>query len=85
MSAGFIGSKGKNFADKLPGQRKATDEKLTVKELLARLDPEIRVVLQLHYLDGLTLSEIASILNVPTGTIKSRLYYARKLLAKESS
>lgn len=28
MSAGFIGSKGKNFADKLPGQRKATDEKL---------------------------------------------------------
>lgn len=29
MSAGFIGSKGKNFADTLPGQRKATDEKLT--------------------------------------------------------
>jgi len=28
MSAGFIGSKGKNFADKLPGQRKLTDEKL---------------------------------------------------------
>lgn len=30
MSAGFIGSKGKNFADKLPGQRKATDEKLAL-------------------------------------------------------
>ncbi|MFT5489016.1 MAG: methyl-accepting chemotaxis protein [Paracoccaceae bacterium] len=36
MSAGFIGSKGKNFADKLPGQRKATDEKLTA--LIATLD-----------------------------------------------
>ena len=27
-SAGFIGSKGKNFADTLPGQRKVTDERL---------------------------------------------------------
>lgn len=32
MSAGFIGSKGKNFADKLPGQRIATDGQLAVLE-----------------------------------------------------
>lgn len=36
MSAGFIGSKGKNFADKLPGQRKDTDAKLAA--LTAKFD-----------------------------------------------
>lgn len=62
-----------------PAQSYNTEARIDAKELLARLDPDIRVVLQLYYLDGMSLAEISEILDVPTGTVKSRLYYARKL------
>lgn len=62
-----------------PAQSDNTEARIDARELLARLDPDIRVVLQLYYLDGMNLNEISEILNVPTGTVKSRLYYARKL------
>lgn len=58
------------------------EDKLTVEELLASLDGRIAVVLRLYYLEGLSIDEIAEVKKVPRGTIKSRLYYARKLLAK---
>lgn len=44
------------------------------------LPPAHRVVIILHYLDGLSLKEIAYVTNVPEGTVKSRLYYARERL-----
>lgn len=62
-----------------PAQVDNTEARIDVRELLARLEPDIRVVLQLFYLDGMSMAEIAEILDVPTGTVKSRLYYARKL------
>lgn len=68
-----------------PAQLDNTDARIDAKELLARLDPDIRVVLQLYYLDGMSLAEIAEILDVPTGTVKSRLYYARKLAKMTTS
>jgi RNA polymerase sigma-70 factor (ECF subfamily) len=39
-----------------------------------------RVVVVLHYLNDLSLEEIAYILDCPIGTVKSRLYYARENL-----
>jgi len=39
-----------------------------------------RVVVVLHYLSGLSLDDIAEILDCPVGTVKSRLYYARENL-----
>jgi RNA polymerase sigma-70 factor (ECF subfamily) len=42
-----------------------------------------RVVVILHYLNELSLQEIAEILNVPVGTVKSRLYYARESLRQQ--
>jgi len=41
-----------------------------------------RVVVILHYLEGLSLKEIADIVNAPEGTVKSRLHYARESLRK---
>jgi RNA polymerase sigma-70 factor (ECF subfamily) len=43
--------------------------------LLALLSPASRAVLILHYLQGMTLYEVADILEVPPGTVKSRLAY----------
>ena len=45
-------------------------------------DKHSRVV-RLHDLKGHTISEIAGIMGVPEGTVKSRLYYGRKALKKE--
>jgi RNA polymerase sigma-70 factor (ECF subfamily) len=45
-----------------------------------RLSPEHRAVLVLHYYLGLTLSEVAETLDIPPGTVGSRLHYAMRNL-----
>ena len=49
-------------------------------ELLRRLSPASSTVIVLHYLEQNTLSEIANILGVPLGTVKSRLAYGLERL-----
>ena len=46
------------------------------------LPPRHRVVVILHYLEELSLKEIAYVLDVPEGTVKSRLHYARESLKR---
>ena len=43
--------------------------------LASEVSPASRAVLLLHYQDGLPLEEVAAVLEVPLGTIKSRLSY----------
>jgi RNA polymerase sigma-70 factor (ECF subfamily) len=47
-----------------------------VLECVDLLGPKHKVVVVLHYLNGLNLAEIAEIVEVPVGTVKSRLHYA---------
>jgi RNA polymerase sigma-70 factor (ECF subfamily) len=49
-----------------------------VREVLAGLTPEHRAVLMLRDLAGTPESEIAGLLGVPVGTVKSRLHRARQ-------
>jgi RNA polymerase sigma-70 factor (ECF subfamily) len=53
-----------------------------VRRAISELPFNQRVVIVLHYLSGLSLEEIADILDCPVGTIKSRLYYARENLRR---
>jgi len=53
-----------------------------VEQLLARLDSRLAAILRLYYLEAFTVNEIAEISGVPAGTVKSRLFYARKLMMK---
>jgi RNA polymerase sigma-70 factor (ECF subfamily) len=39
-----------------------------------------RTVIVLYYINDLSLQEIANILDVPTGTVKSRLHYGRRAM-----
>ncbi|MBI2845116.1 MAG: sigma-70 family RNA polymerase sigma factor [Chloroflexi bacterium] len=54
--------------------------KRRVEEALRSLNLSQRLVVILFYLQGFTLGEIAYILNCPLGTVKSRLYHARRIL-----
>jgi RNA polymerase sigma-70 factor, ECF subfamily len=48
-----------------------------VQDILRRLSAHSQVVLNLYYLEGFGLAEIAGILGAPEGTVKSRLHAAR--------
>lgn len=52
---------------------------------LDRLSPASRAVVTLHYLEEMPLSEVAAILDVSIGTVKSRLSYGLTQLRKENS
>jgi len=51
-----------------------------VKELLEKLDVSKKAVLSLYYFEQLSVPEISAALNIPQGTVKSRLHSARKEL-----
>jgi RNA polymerase sigma-70 factor (ECF subfamily) len=47
------------------------------------LKPEHQEVFTLRHLDGLSIKEIAEVLAINEGTVKSRLFYATKYLAEK--
>jgi RNA polymerase sigma-70 factor (ECF subfamily) len=51
-----------------------------IQQAIGRLSPNHQIVIVLHYLAGLSLKEIAEILEIPEGTVKSRLHYGRESL-----
>ncbi|GHO47837.1 RNA polymerase sigma factor [Ktedonospora formicarum] len=56
----------------------ASQEELT--QALACLTPEHREVLELAFFQDFSYKEIAAIIGIPEGTVKSRLSYARRAL-----
>jgi RNA polymerase sigma-70 factor (ECF subfamily) len=54
-----------------------------VQQAIDVLSPNQKIVIVLHYLADLSLKEIAYILDVPEGTVKSRLYYGRENLRRK--
>ena len=58
------------------------DRAAAVHAALAQLSPEHRAVIVLHDLQGLQYPEVADVLDVPVGTVKSRLHRARADLAR---
>ena len=54
--------------------------RLTLDAAFARLNPEQRATALLFFGEGLTISEVAEALDIPPGTVKSRLHAARNTL-----
>jgi len=54
-----------------------------LRAALANLPEEQREVLLLRHVDGLALSEIAEAMEIPVGTVKSRLHYALEFLRQD--
>jgi len=56
-----------------------------LQRAVASLPVSQRMVVVLYYLDDLSLQEISEILEIPIGTVKSRLHYGRLSLKKDLS
>ena len=54
-------------------------------DALMTLDEKYRLVTELHYIEGYEVSEIASMLKLPSGTVKWRLSEARNRLKEALS
>jgi RNA polymerase sigma-70 factor (ECF subfamily) len=53
------------------------DDRITAaRETIAGLDPIQREILDLRFSQGLSYSEIAEVLSIPIGTVRSRLHHA---------
>ncbi|MCC6466545.1 MAG: sigma-70 family RNA polymerase sigma factor [Planctomycetes bacterium] len=61
--------------------RRETEE--AVRQGLLELDPMHRLVLVMSFYQGMTYSEISEALEVPVGTVKSRVYYAERKLREK--
>ena len=79
----------KKFSEKLASGGKI-DEKLAKQEMQAQVRNSIqalplrqRSVIYLFYYSELSIKDIASLLHIPTGTVKSRLNKAKSALRKE--
>lgn len=59
------------------------DDLNAVEQELLRLPVIEREILTLFYLQELSLHEVADVLAIPVGTVKSRLFRARQLLRRE--
>lgn len=59
-----------------PSREDAIIDRLLLREVLAGLSLEHREVIVLHELERLNYSQIAELLGIPEGTVKSRVHYA---------
>lgn len=57
------------------------DDAAILDSALATLPVDQRAILVLHHLEGRPMAELATILDIPEGTAKSRLFAARRALA----
>lgn len=63
-------------------QAELDDDWNQVQQAVSALPFPQRVVVVLYYLNDLSLQEISEIVEVPVGTVKSRLHYGRQSLRK---
>lgn len=58
------------------------EELRELRAAIRALPEEFRLPVVLHYFSGLSVAEVARVLEIPPGTVKSRLYHARGRLAR---
>lgn len=61
----------------------AEDQTSDLRRALAALPPDQRAAIALFYLDGFSIGEIAEAVGIPAGTVKTRLFHARRALRRQ--
>jgi RNA polymerase sigma-70 factor (ECF subfamily) len=81
-------SRQRNLADAAAEWQRANNEPTredsrdAVADALRRLPPDSKELLMLRYGEDLNILELAVVLGIPTGTVKSRLHHAREQLRR---
>ncbi len=65
-----------------PDGSRAVGERDALHRAFGRLPLDQRAILVLHHIEGRPLTEVAAVLDVPLGTVKSRLHAARAALER---
>jgi RNA polymerase sigma-70 factor (ECF subfamily) len=68
--------------ERLPAQTRDWDLSIALRDALSRLPEKLRVVIALHYYSDYTLKEIGEMLDLPQGTVYSRLRKALSSLER---
>lgn len=55
-------------------------EKTDIETAISKLDEDLRIVVVMYYYNNLKVNDIAEVLQIPAGTVKSRLSRARESL-----
>ena len=66
-----------------PVESPTTEQQIDLTTAIRELPPMHRAVIHLFYREELSIEEIASVLGIPTGTVKSRLHHARDALKRQ--
>lgn len=69
--------------EELPESLAAPAEDASLMDALMNIPEKFRIPVELHYIEGYGVSEIARMLRLPEGTVKWRLSRGRALLRKE--
>ena len=72
--------KRETLLEDLPERETESDANPDLYRLFTSLAEKYRLPMVLYYVEGYTVEEIAHMLRMPKGTLKSRLYRGRKLL-----
>lgn len=56
------------------------ERRVMIQNAVNRLNDKLKLPLYMHYTAEMSVDEIAAVLNIPPGTVKSRLHKARKLM-----
>ena len=63
-------------------QGSAIEQQLDLREAIHALEQDLQLVVSLYYWEDLPVKDIAALLEIPAGTVKSRLSRARQKLAE---
>ena len=66
-----------------PVENLTSERHIDLATAIRGLPPIHRAVVHLFYVEGMSVEEIASVLGIPAGTIKSRLHHARDALKRQ--
>jgi RNA polymerase sigma-70 factor (ECF subfamily) len=70
------------FDSAQPHQGGAVENRVVIEKLLAQLPPDLRTTLVLREMEQLSYEEVAELMRVPVGTVRSRLHTARERFRK---
>lgn len=70
-----------SYADRsIPSATLHIEQKIDIWQIVMALKEEYRIVIIMYYYSDLTVKEISSMLRIPEGTVKNRLFRAREIL-----